>query len=269
MRVPLPASLLDAVADRDSEPVRPVDAATVVLLRDSAEGVEAYFLRRRRSMAFAAGMYVFPGGRVDPRDADADVRWVGPPPSAWAERFGCDEALARALVCAAVRETYEESDVLLAGDEERVVADVTGDDWQADRRALVAHELSLAELLERRDIALRADLLAAWTHWITPEFEPRRFDTRFFVAMMPGGQRTRDVSTEADHVEWLPLSVALRRRERDEIAMMPPTWVTCRDLAAMPSAAAALAGAAERRIVPVVPRLVEDGGEYFLETELP
>lgn len=269
MRVPLPARLLDAAANHDAEPVQPLDAATVVLLRDSADGVEAYFLRRRQTMAFAAGMYVFPGGRVDPRDADADVGWVGPPASAWAARFGCDEALARALVCAAVRETYEESDVLLAGDADRVVADVTGDDWQADRRALVEHELSLAEMLERRDLAVRADLLAGWTHWITPAFEPRRFDTRFFVAMVPSGQRTRDVSTEADRVEWLPLSTALRRWEADEIAMMPPTWVTCRDLAAMPSAAAALEGAAERRIVPVVPRLVEDGGEYFLETELP
>ncbi|MGH3360506.1 MAG: NUDIX hydrolase, partial [Nocardioidaceae bacterium] len=122
MRVPLPDSLRQDVANRSAEPVRPVDAATVVLLRDGADGLEAYFLRRQPTMAFAAGMYVFPGGRVDPRDADADVRWVGPPPSAWAARFGCDESLARALVCAAVRETYEESDVLLAGDERDVVA---------------------------------------------------------------------------------------------------------------------------------------------------
>ncbi|UYM07758.1 NUDIX hydrolase [Solicola gregarius] len=269
MRVPLPASLRDHVANRTAEPVRPVNAATVVLLRDGADGVEAYFLRRQRSMAFAAGMYVFPGGRVDPRDADADVRWVGPPAAAWAERFGCDEGLARALVCAAVRETYEESAVLLAGDESQVVADVTGDEWEADRQALVGHELSLAALLERRGLAVRADLLAAWTHWITPEFEPRRFDTRFFVAVLPAGQRTRDVSTEADRVEWLSLSDALRREGRDEIAMMPPTWVTCRDLAALGSAAEALSVAPARRIVPVEPRLVDDDGEYFLETELP
>lgn len=269
MRVPLPPSLRDDVVNRPAEPVRPVDAATVVLLRDGVEGVEAYFLRRQRSMAFAAGMYVFPGGRVDPRDADADVRWVGPPPSVWAERFGCDEALARALVCAAVRETYEEADVLLAGEESHVVGDVTGDGWEADRLALVAHELSLAEMLERRGLAVRSDLLAAWTHWITPDFEPRRYDTRFFVAMLPSGQRTRDVSTEADRVEWLPLAAALRKEEHAEIAMMPPTWVTCRDLAPLHTAAEALSVAPTRKITPVVPRLVDVDGEYFLETELP
>lgn len=269
MRVPLPASLRDDVANRTAEPVRPVDAATVMLLRDGAGGVEAYFLRRQRSMAFAAGMYVFPGGRVDPRDADADVRWVGPPAAEWANRLGCDEALARALVCAAVRETYEEADVLLAGDDNSVVADVSGDEWEADRRALVAHEVSLASVLERRGLAVRSDLLATWAHWITPEFEPRRYDTRFFVAVMPDGQRTRDVSTEADQVEWLAPSAALGREERGEIAMLPPTRVTCQDLAATSSAASALPAAAARRISPVMPRLVDDGGEYFLEADLP
>ncbi len=269
MRVPLPASLRDDVVNRTSEPSRPVDAATVMLLRDGADGVEAYFLRRQRSMAFAAGMYVFPGGRVDPRDAETDVAWVGPTPAEWGERLGCDEALARALVCAAIRETYEEADVLLAGDTDEVVADVSGDAWEADRRALVAHEVSLASVLARRGLAVRSDLLGAWAHWITPDFEPRRYDTRFFVAVLPVGQRTRDVSTEADRVEWLAPAAALRREEHGELAMMPPTRVTCNDLAALPTADAALTSAADRRIAPVMPRLVSDGGEYFLEAELP
>ena len=269
MRVPLPASLRADVVNRTDEPARPVDAATVMLLRDGGERVEAYYLRRQRSMAFAAGMYVFPGGRVDPRDADANVRWVGPPAAEWAARLGCDESLARALVCAAVRETFEEADVLLAGDTGHVVADVSGADWAADRQALVAHEVSLASVLERRGLAVRSDLLAPWAHWITPEFEPRRYDTRFFVAVLPEGQRTRDVSTEADHVEWLAPDAALRREERGDIAMMPPTRVVCRDLAALSTAAESLTAAADRRIAPVMPRLVEDAGEYFLEAELP
>ncbi|HLR86047.1 MAG TPA: NUDIX hydrolase [Nocardioidaceae bacterium] len=268
MRVPLPASLR-GVVDRTGEHARPVDAATVMLLRDGESGVEAYFLRRQRSMAFAAGMYVFPGGRVDPRDAETDVAWVGPPPSVWGERLGCDEGLARALVCAAVRETYEEADVLLAGDADEVVADVSGEEWEADRRALVAHEVSLASVLARRELAVRSDLLAAWAHWITPDFEPRRYDTRFFVATLPAGQRTRDVSTEADRVEWLAPSAALRREEHGELAMMPPTRVTCQELAPLPSAAAAVTTAPDRRIAPVMPRLVYDGGEYFLEADLP
>ena len=112
-------------------PVR--DAATVVLLRDSAAGPEAFLLRRVRGMAFAAGMTVFPGGAVDPRDADAAVGWVGPPVADWTAPFDADEALARSLLCAAVRETFEESGVLLAGPSADQVSATDGPDWEADR----------------------------------------------------------------------------------------------------------------------------------------
>ena len=90
-------------------PPRARDAATVVLLRDSVAGVEAYLLRRVPTMAFAAGMYVFPGGSVDPRDAAATVAWAGPPPDFWEEQLAADAPLVRSLACAAVRETFEES----------------------------------------------------------------------------------------------------------------------------------------------------------------
>ena len=79
----------------------------MVLLRPSARGPEVYLLRRQSSMAFAGGMCVFPGGGVDPRDADADVAWAGPSASVWAGRVRVDDSMARALVCAAVRETFE------------------------------------------------------------------------------------------------------------------------------------------------------------------
>src|SRR6059058_5277734 len=103
----------------------PRHAATVVLLRDGSAGVEAYLLRRQKTMAFAAGMYVFPGGSVDPRDQSLpESSWVGPRPIDWATLLTADDALAKALVCAAVRETFEESGVLLAGtDADTVVAD--------------------------------------------------------------------------------------------------------------------------------------------------
>src|SRR3954471_1727255 len=96
-------------------------------------GIEVYLLRRHVDMAFAAGMCVFPGGGVDRRDFDADIGWGGAGPAGWASLMGTDEALARALVCAAVRETFEESGVLLAGPTaESVVADTTGADWEED-----------------------------------------------------------------------------------------------------------------------------------------
>ena len=126
LRIPLPASLVEqaaAYASGELTPAEPRDAATVVLLRPGAAGPEVYLLRRQASMAFAAGMCVFPGGGVDPRDFDADVAWAGPSPAAWASRLGVDEAMARALVCAAVRETFEESGVLLAGPSPSSVVD--------------------------------------------------------------------------------------------------------------------------------------------------
>jgi 8-oxo-dGTP pyrophosphatase MutT (NUDIX family) len=241
-----------------------------VLLRDRSDGIEAYLLRRQTSMAFAAGMYVFPGGGVDARDADASIAWAGPSPAQWAERLGVGEPLARELVSAAVRETFEESGVLLAGSSQSsVVADVSGDDWEADRVALECRELSFAELLQRRGLVLRTDLLAAWTHWITPEFEPRRFDTRFFVAALPAGQRTRDIFGEADRVAWMAPQDAVSGVDSGEMAMLPPTYVTCSDLVGFTSGAEVLAAAGDRSIRPVLPRLSRDVDGFVLETDLP
>jgi 8-oxo-dGTP pyrophosphatase MutT (NUDIX family) len=229
------------------------DAATVALLRDAPAGPEVYLLRRVRAMAFAGGMHVFPGGSVDPADAHASSAWAGPAPSAFAEAFGCDEPLARALVCAAVRETFEESGVLLAGaSPDEVLADVSTDEWEAERVALEAREQSLSELLARRALVLRADLLRPFAHWITPEVEPKRFDTRFFVARVPEGQVCREVGTEADERRWLRPQEALDQR----LGMLPPTAVALADLAAHPDVEAALA--ASRTITPVLPKLVVD-----------
>ena len=103
---------------------------------------------------------MFPGGGVDPRDFDASVAWAGPDPATWAAQLATSEEMARALVCAAVRETFEESGVLLAGTSaDDVVADTTGDDWEADRVALEAKELSFTAFLDRRGLVLRTDLL--------------------------------------------------------------------------------------------------------------
>lgn len=233
-------------------PVR--DAATVVLLRDTDRGPEAYLLRRVRGMAFAAGMTVFPGGGVDPRDADTAVGWVGPPPAAWASPFDAAEPLARALVCAAVRETFEESGVLLAGPSADAVCGTDGADWEADRVALERRDLSLAELLARRGLVLRADLLRPWAHWITPPGEgSRRYDTRFFVAALPAGQQTRDVTSEADVVEWVRPADALEQFRHGERAMMPPTIVTLEDIAGYGSVADVLAaGRSISRVRPVI-----------------
>ena len=269
--VDVPESLVErarAYLDDPQVAVAPRDAATVVLLRDGAVGggLEVYLLRRAGSMAFAAGMHVFPGGSVDPRDGDAQTAWAGPPPAEWGRRLGCGEDLARALVCAAVRETFEESGVLLAGPSpDQVVADTTADDWEADRQALLDRSLAMSAMLARRGLVLRSDLLGAFAHWITPEFEPRRFDTRFFLAALPVGQLARDVSGEADAADWVRVTDAVRAFDDGRMAMLPPTIEALRELASCADVAAALA--APRTVRPIMPRLVADGDALRLVVE--
>ncbi|WP_151773413.1 NUDIX hydrolase [Streptomyces abyssomicinicus] len=255
-----------ALAAGTLTPVTPRRAATVMLLRDTGHGPVVHMLRRRASMAFAGGAYAYPGGGVDPRDDDLLVRWAGPSLADWAARLGFgDEPAAQAVVCAAVRETFEEAGVLLAGPtEDTVVGDTTGEEWEKDRAALAAHEFSFAEFLDRRGLVLRSDLLGAWARWITPEFETRRYDTFFFVAVLPEGQRARDVSTEADRTVWTRPADAAAGYDRGELLMMPPTISTLRTLEPYEAAAEALAAAPERDMAPVLARARLVDGEVEL-----
>ncbi|HET9998089.1 MAG TPA: NUDIX hydrolase [Nocardioides sp.] len=268
LRIPLPAALVEqarAYASGEMTPVEPRNAATVVLMRPStgtADGPEVYLLRRQASMAFAAGMCVFPGGGVDPRDFDHAVAWAGPSPASWAEKLGTDEATARALVCAAVRETFEESGVLLAGTSpSSVVEDTTGDDWEADRLALEGRSLSFTDFLEQRGLVLRADLLGAWSAWLTPVFEPRRYRTWFFAAALPAGQLTRDVSTESSSVTWMGALDAASAVDAGELLMLPPTYLTCLEVGLHASPRDVLAAAAARPPLEMFMPEVEGAGD--------
>jgi 8-oxo-dGTP pyrophosphatase MutT (NUDIX family) len=251
-------------AEPAGEPVTPTDASTVALLRDGDRGVEVFLLHRVNAMAFAGGMTVFPGGGVDRRDADISVAWSGPEPAWWGRRFGCSPELARALVCAAVRETFEESGVLLAGTDPRgVVVDTSR---YADARAqLESREISLAQFLSEAGLVLRADLLRPWANWVTPEREPRRYDTRFFAAVLPEGQRADGNTTEANASGWQLPTDAIEDWQQGRRALMPPTWVTLAQLGEFGSAAEALAG--DREIDKIIPKIVRDGD--VLRVELP
>lgn len=249
-------------ADSATQPAAPRLAATVVLVRSAGSGFEVYSMRRAATMAFAAGMYAFPGGSVDPADEVVPVRWAGPTPADWAARLGQSEPVARAVVCAAVREVFEECGVLLAGaDPATVVGDVSGAGWEEARLALLAREVGLAELLAGRGLTLRSDLLAPWSRWLTPEFEPRRYDTYFFLADLPAGQVTRDVGGEADHALWVRPADAL------SLPMLPPTAYTLRQLSRYPEKDSAMAAAGERDLTTAVMPRVEpgpDGGRFVI-----
>lgn len=242
------------------EPVVARAAATVALIRDAPGGLETYLLRRRPKLAFAAGMYVFPGGSVDPTDIQwgtSDRTWVGPSPQEWAGWFGTDATTAASLVGAAVRETLEETGVVLASStvEGNPAVKVT----EAERVDLEAGKITLKDLFAAHRLALRADLLAPLQHWITPETESRRYDTRFFVAGLPEGQEAREAGTEADLRVWISPEEALN----SGLTLMRPTIAALSELARCSTVAEALG--ADRRIRPVLPRfeIVGDRVAFF------
>ncbi|MER7417892.1 NUDIX domain-containing protein [Micromonospora peucetia] len=256
---PAPPALVEHARRFHAEggtPAEPRVAATVLLLRPAGDDFEVYLIRRVAAMAFG-GMYAFPGGGVDPSDSQAHLDWAGPTPAGWGERLALTPQAAQAVVCAAAREVFEEAGVLLAGpDAGTVVGDVSGDDWEADRVALEQRRGGFADLLARRGLTLRSDLLLPWSRWITPDFEPRRFDTYFFVALLPEGQRTRDVSGEADHTLWVRPADALTRAAAGELTMLPPTLVNLAQVAAAGDLAGVVGASADRdAATPVAPRL--------------
>ena len=254
----------------DPDPLIPRPAATVMLVRDKRTGLapelEVFLMRRHSAMEFVAGVMVFPGGGVDDRDRNADIAWFGPEPLWWAERFGVEPDLAEALVCAAARETFEESGVLFAGpagDPDGIVSDasVYGD----AREALANHSLSFADFLRRENLVLRADLLRPWANWVTPKEErTRRYDTYFFVGALPEGQRADGENTETDRALWSTPQAGLDEFAQGRTFLLPPTWT---QLDSLNGRTVAEVLAVERQIVSVTPHLAadKDTGNWEIE----
>jgi 8-oxo-dGTP pyrophosphatase MutT (NUDIX family) len=223
-------------------------AATVVLLRDGPGGLEAYLQRRPPGMGFAGGVWVFPGGRVDAADRDPAVEagWAGPSPAAWAERLGLGVDEARGHLVAACRETLEEAGLLLA------TPGPGAAELSRARRELLAGSARFGELLGRLGVRLDTGLLRYWAWWLTPESEPRRYDTRFFVAGLPAEAAVAAHLAEAERERWLPPAQAAADQG---LPMLPPTRYTLRDLAGFASVAEALAAADGRRVERIDPVL--------------
>lgn len=248
-------------------PLTPRPAATVMLVRDQRSqraALEVFLMRRHAAMEFAAGVMVFPGGGVDERDRDAPIEWVGPAPSWWAQRFGIDAGLAEALVCAAARETFEESGVLFAGpadDPHGIVSDAAV--YRDARHALTAGELSFADFLRTERLVLRADLLRPWANWVTPEAErTRRYDTYFFVGALPVGQRADGENTESDRVEWTTPEAAIEDFAAGRTLLLPPTWT---QLDALAGRSVDEVLAVERQIVAVQADVTRRGDNWTIE----
>jgi 8-oxo-dGTP pyrophosphatase MutT (NUDIX family) len=247
----LPPGFARTLENPPDPPAEPRPAATVVLLRDGKGGPEVLLLQRHRSSGFVPGAYVFPGGRVDA--ADADARLV-----ARARGLAASPEPPAPYWFAAVREVFEETGVLLARDAAgRPAPDAAGEPRLERWRArLMDDEATLLDLLEAEGLEAELHDVVYCAHWVTPVAEPRRYDTRFFLAAMPPGREERLDPREMTHALWLSPEDALRRFRDGRLPMVFPTIRTLESLDAHESVEAALDAFRGRPVATVLPRLV-------------
>jgi 8-oxo-dGTP pyrophosphatase MutT (NUDIX family) len=226
-------------------PVR--DAATVMLLRDGADGLEVFMVRRSLRLVFAGGAHVFPGGAVDAADRDVAGWAVGRTDEDASAVLGVPRG-GLAFWVAAVRECFEEAGFLLAVDAagEFVQLDdpATAERFAEHRRAVTSGERSLADICAEEQLRLGLDGMQYVSRWITPEGSPRRFDTRFFVCAAPERQTPVHDATETIAHEWVRPAEVLRRHHEGAVDLMTPTRRSLEWLDSQPTADDALEAAA-------------------------
>ncbi|MCU1398451.1 MAG: hypothetical protein JWN62_1560 [Acidimicrobiales bacterium] len=258
--------------DPGAVPVRP--AATVMLIRDGADGIEVFMLRRTLRAAFAGGMYVFPGGRVDVADAAIALESVcdGLTDARASEMLQIDSG-GLAFWLAAIRECFEEAGVLLArstttGQVVRFDDDATAARFSAARPAIHDSTLGLVELCAAEGLRLATDQIFYIAHWVTPLGENRRFDTRFFLARAPAAQEPLHDDGETIASLWVHPTEALARERAGELMMLPPT-IACLEflephLTADAALAAGAAVLAPPRVLPKIATMSADGKPTML-----
>jgi 8-oxo-dGTP pyrophosphatase MutT (NUDIX family) len=249
-------------------PATPVPAATLVLLRDRPTGgFELCLIQRHAKSKFAAGDFVFPGGKVEVADNPEDAtRWCAGPDAAEAARIlALDPATALAYWIGVIRETFEEIGVLLASDGTGRPPRTDDPRFEAHRRACHVDQEAFWNMVRTEGLTLATGRLTYVAHWITPEESPLRFDTRFFAAAMPGDQQARADGHEIVAVKWFAPEEALAAAGRGEISLRNPTARNIQLFDGAPTVADALARLAGRTIPTVRPRIViRDGARQVL-----
>jgi recombination protein RecT len=250
----LPPGFAEQLDHPPRDAAEPKPAATAVLVRDGNDGPEILLLKRHRSSGFVPGAYVFPGGRVDPGDDDpALLELLGPVPRGAEAKYWL----------AVVREVFEETGVLLARSGDGAVCrDATADARLAEwRSALLDDGAVLLDLL--RDIGAAPDIsrMVYCSHWITPVAEPKRYDTRFFLAELPAGCNESIDAREMSDAVWFTATEALKRFQTGELPMVFPTVKTLQLLEPYESVDAMLNAFRGIDVPATLPRLVrtEDG----------
>jgi 8-oxo-dGTP pyrophosphatase MutT (NUDIX family) len=225
-------------------------------------------VRRHEGTAFMGGAHVFPGGRVDAADGDADGTWCDGLEHAVRQLDSLPPAEALAYHVAAARELFEEAGVLLArrpgadfvslaaaGDHERL---------KQDRGKVHEGQTTLRAVIEREGLRLALDTLVLFAHWVTPPIDSRQFDTRFFMTRLPPDQTPAHDDTETTHSLWARPADAIAQAERNEIVLPPPTWSTLRELEPFESVDDALAWARRRTVIRRMPKAIEQDGHRML-----
>ena len=250
-----------------------LDAATVIVVRDGAEGLEVLVQERHLETHFVGGALVFPGGRVEDDDRDLDpVLWVGGDPADVGARLGTDERGGLGLLVAAARESFEEAGVLFAVDADGRPVDgalLEEPDVAGARAALAARDDrgDLAALLRARGLRLTLDAYHPFAWWVTPQGLDRRYDTRFFVAHVPPGQVD---TASADHVEttsarWLSPDACLAGHVDGRFTVVFPTRKVLEELAGHDDVTGLLAAIEGRRPDRIEPTLVEVDGAFLVQ----
>jgi 8-oxo-dGTP pyrophosphatase MutT (NUDIX family) len=256
--------------EEPAEPVAPRDSATVIVVRDDRGKLEVFLLERHLQSDFAGGAYVFPGGTLDEGDKDPVLAEMVDGWEALAPQMGeSDPAGARALAVCAIRETFEEAGILLARRDDGSPVRLDDPAWTSYRRALHAREITAAAMAKETGIRYAADLLRYWQRWVTPVFAPKRYDARFFVAVMPDGQTPLHDDVETTASAWVPPEDAIARGRAGELVIIFPTRMTLQSLLGHASAGALFDAAVDRSTDPILPRfVVEDGrGHVYLPND--
>ena len=232
------------------EPVPAIPSATILLLRDGSRDLEVFMVQRHHQVDFARGALVFPGGKVDPADREPTLqaRCTGAPASD-------DE---RAVLVAAIRETFEESGILLArpnGSDDLVSGERLREIESRHRDALNHKQTSLREIIDAEDLTLACDLLTPFAHWITPELAPKRFDTHFFLVAAPRDQVALHDGRESVDSTWTTPSAALADADAGRCTIVFPTRLNLMKLGRSRAVEEALATARTSAIVTVMPRI--------------
>ena len=249
----------------------PLDSATVILVRDSSQGQYRIFLmRRHRGQEFMGGAYVFPGGRLDKADCDpALVSHVRGLTASKAKQLlqepDLAEDVAMGLFFAALREMFEEAGVLLAcsnsGEPISFSEGETAGRFASYRLTLHDRESTLKELACRESILYTLDQLLPYSHWVTPDVEPKRFNTRFFLAPHPKGQIPFHDTIEMTKSLWISPAEALEQHREGRILLMPPTLKTIEELNAFNTWDQLFSAAVSRQIEVILPQayVTDDG----------